>query len=1159
MLIIKRLTLILEYDNITHNKYKYVLSDFIKKKLNAILQNTLNVNIHFQIQKETIIDKIEINLGTLEINNDFINNFKLQLSHQFKSILAQKINFNEDVLQQCYDKVTTFLCHGIIENNNTVGNIQDYYSYLINSKHNIYNYSVKDFIFTCLSTVTAKERFILNFDDTIIEKTIMLLFKNEYVLCVNMLKQLYETLNSISIEKNNIDVAYILAKYHQNDKIIIDDKVEISPGIEENIMFTKNNLDIKTFTTNTTAEQYKIKNLIANKNLLHSVYLFLLEYYEQFGGIGDKNTFLQKIIPTFTHHTQTKNKILSLKENNVYDKIIFTNNNYIIDVDTENDNINNRKDDNINNRKDDNSKCSLDCKESISNIISNNYTVDDFIMFFSYLNIVAKDISYDGYTFYKNTSLNQTEVFFYTSLRSLSSQLQNNKIQCNGKNIANIIDKINACFDYIFTNLKFKTTFTDLSQENLTSVLNNFCTIIEDHYPILKDYNNIRIYEYNNNLIYNITQYNVHKFNSINDNMSTDTLLTLLNNCTDMTLLFFFIHCINNYTSNDIYNMIQKNIIAQIENNIDILPFQTNTLQQLQHQKLQYNDINNYLIIKIYDVCYLLYLAKEYESHNDKNVILQKCFMLYLDNKRNVMQDNDIIKIINTDKDIQATFTKILITLFLQNSTQKEYIALLEKEELNIEIDMIMNTLYHFNAEQIILFLENVLQYKKTLHEKIYNYVITHNNKNIIPFFNNIINFDSKNNNINNINNNNNDSDINTINNNYSDINTIKNILIFDFLFSSTQHKYKSNIIQYKMHNANPYKINDLDTTKNLYPALIDILYLDKKYFNGYLKNIFLKHFCTNVAEYDDIVMYDNIYHNKNVALKFYVRYLMLLYDNIFQQRLNTDDYDMIISKLKVLEDSIFVSYNLYNSNNKIPSIFTGQNTIGKPILQNADIEQQYVDDDTRIENYELIKKVYILNGGLIFLSPFFKDLFSRLGFLHNETGLFKSFLTQSNAIHTLQYIINKKYSNPEWRMILNKILCGIDYNTNIYSSYVFNEDIKIKKKEILNLKKQCKDIIVTSINTWKELEVLKSFKEFKNGVNVTNFTKYFLERDAMLYIFKVHYKNKTLYKYIMDIASRCYDEDIKTIPWDIHNIFFPWGQNILQVNNIIFIYKKSI
>ena len=721
MLIIKRLTLILEYDNITHNKYKYVLSDFIKKKLNAILQNTLNVNIHFQIQKETIIDKIEINLGTLEINNDFINNFKLQLSHQFKSILAQKINFNEDVLQQCYDKVTTFLCHGIIENNNTVGNIQDYYSYLINSKHNIYNYSVKDFIFTCLSTVTAKERFILNFDDTIIEKTIMLLFKNEYVLCVNMLKQLYETLNSISIEKNNIDVAYILAKYHQNDKIIIDDKVEISPGIEENIMFTKNNLDIKTFTTNTTAEQYKIKNLIANKNLLHSVYLFLLEYYEQFGGIGDKNTFLQKIIPTFTHHTQTKNKILSLKENNVYDKIIFTNNNYIIDVDTENDNINNRKDDNINNRKDDNSKCSLDCKESISNIISNNYTVDDFIMFFSYLNIVAKDISYDGYTFYKNTSLNQTEVFFYTSLRSLSSQLQNNKIQCNGKNIANIIDKINACFDYIFTNLKFKTTFTDLSQENLTSVLNNFCTIIEDHYPILKDYNNIRIYEYNNNLIYNITQYNVHKFNSINDNMSTDTLLTLLNNCTDMTLLFFFIHCINNYTSNDIYNMIQKNIIAQIENNIDILPFQTNTLQQLQHQKLQYNDINNYLIIKIYDVCYLLYLAKEYESHNDKNVILQKCFMLYLDNKRNVMQDNDIIKIINTDKDIQATFTKILITLFLQNSTQKEYIALLEKEELNIEIDMIMNTLYHFNAEQIILFLENVLQYKKTLHEKITN------------------------------------------------------------------------------------------------------------------------------------------------------------------------------------------------------------------------------------------------------------------------------------------------------------------------------------------------------------------------------------------------------------------------------------------------------
>jgi len=1248
---IKRLTLVLECDNITHNTHKNVLSEFIKNKLNHILQNTLNINIQLSQTKEIIVDKVEINLGTLELNNDFIDNFKIQLQHHFQDIITEKINFDyyyneEYVLRQCYDKVTEFLCHGIIENNDTIADIQNYYSYLLTSKQDIYNYSIKDFIITILSNVSSRERFILHFDNSIIEKTIMLLFKNEYIVCVNMLKQLCETLKSIHTEKNNISAEDILEHYYKNNDVITDTKEEIQYLGIKKVKNNNNNLELQHATTKTykpktrnIATDKTISHLIHNKHLLRNVYLFLLEYYEQFGGIGDENIFLKKMIYFFTRHEKTNNKTLLLLDNSVNDKITSPDNNEITFPDSDkitspdNDKITSPDNDEItfhDNDKitfPDNDKITfpdndntttleiekynqnddiLNSKKgdgAIINTICQDLTIDDFRMLFSYLYLVAKDTTSGSYNIDKNVGITPQGILLYISLRNLASQLQNTKIQYNEKDIDNVIDKINSCLHYLFTDIKIKTiTITSAnSQEDLSVILHNICSYLEDKYPMLKDYNSATLRDYNSNSLEKIPKHNIPNSNSHEDNTHIDDNilkypLSSLYNFTDVKLLFFFIHCVNNYESKDIYDIIKDNIISQIGKDIYTSQIKTYTSLFSQHDitqtkplqptspilqqsqllqskttMLQHNNISDDVIIKFYSACYLLSLAKEYEYKKDKDVILEKGVMLYCNDKRNLMQDTVIAKIISTDKDLQATFTEIILKLlFHQNSKQEEYILLLEKEDFNIGVDMIIDTLHHCNAEQIISFLQNANKCLKTrLYEKIYNYAVEHGNKNITSFFDNIFKMINDNNNVHNT------SERNI------DINMIKNIVTFYFLCSDAQYRYSHKPMFYQMQdNITMQPHLSHDTTKHIYSTLIDILCLDKKYFNGYIKNIFLQHFCINAPSYNNIIIDDNIYNNKNVALNFYVRYLLVLCDHISQNTIEKASYEMITSKLKLLEDNIFRLYNLYRANNKITSIHPHQNTIDDIIQQNiiCDVTKQNIignvtqqnidqeskskiyddDDDTEIESYELIKKTYILNGGLVFLSPFFNVLFSKLGFLHPETGLFKSFLFQSNAVHTLQYIINKRYSNPEWRLLLNKILCGMDYNANIYSSFVFNEDTKIQKQEMLKLKQQCKEVILTCIDTWKELEVLKSYKEFKNGVNVTNFTKYFLARDAMLHVFKVHYKRKTLYKYVIDISSRCYDEDIKTMPWDISTLFFPWSQNVIKVHNVIIHYEKK-
>ena len=192
------------------------------------------------------------------------------------------------------------------------------------------------------------------------------------------------------------------------------------------------------------------------------------------------------------------------------------------------------------------------------------------------------------------------------------------------------------------------------------------------------------------------------------------------------------------------------------------------------------------------------------------------------------------------------------------------------------------------------------------------------------------------------------------------------------------------------------------------------------------------------------------------------------------------------------------------------------------------------------------------------FLYPFFVKYLSELSLWDNEKHKFVDEYSKNNAIHSLQYIINSKTDNVEWRVILNKLLCGCEYNENIYSGYIFDDDKEKRKQQILKLKKLSVEIIRTCIKQWEELQKLKKFKGFTRGVTVKNFKEYFLNRAAIIKVYRMTNDKDSFFSYLIELSTKIYDEEIATIPWVIDKIQLPWMGKPIYVTNLIIKYKKE-
>ena len=248
--------------------------------------------------------------------------------------------------------------------------------------------------------------------------------------------------------------------------------------------------------------------------------------------------------------------------------------------------------------------------------------------------------------------------------------------------------------------------------------------------------------------------------------------------------------------------------------------------------------------------------------------------------------------------------------------------------------------------------------------------------------------------------------------------------------------------------------------------------------------------------------------------------------------------------------------------------------------------------------------KIYVQNGGLIFLWPFLEELFKARGLL--QEGAFINETTLSNAIHTMEYMVTGRLYTPEVVLALNKLLCGLAHDEVVSSRYILRKEdtskgkveegrpgastaaalqeaeekdnvvatktdasqeqatdeqrpiaekqwlekgstAKTEKKlpkEIIELQKACTQAIERVMEQWESLEELKDFKEYEAGLTVQEFRSYILRRPGILR--KLKEGNKHYWH--LSLAIKTYDTKELKPPWRIERVNLPWMKEQLVV-----------
>jgi hypothetical protein len=92
--------------------------------------------------------------------------------------------------------------------------------------------------------------------------------------------------------------------------------------------------------------------------------------------------------------------------------------------------------------------------------------------------------------------------------------------------------------------------------------------------------------------------------------------------------------------------------------------------------------------------------------------------------------------------------------------------------------------------------------------------------------------------------------------------------------------------------------------------------------------------------------------------------------------------------------------------------------------LRNEILGEKVLRYDRRAKLLLVEPEVYIENAGLILLHPFLFELTEELNCLEND--VFRSKMTQFRAIHSFQYLCTGAVNEPEYALVLNKLLCGM-------------------------------------------------------------------------------------------------------------------------------------
>ena len=92
--------------------------------------------------------------------------------------------------------------------------------------------------------------------------------------------------------------------------------------------------------------------------------------------------------------------------------------------------------------------------------------------------------------------------------------------------------------------------------------------------------------------------------------------------------------------------------------------------------------------------------------------------------------------------------------------------------------------------------------------------------------------------------------------------------------------------------------------------------------------------------------------------------------------------------------------------------------------------------------------KMYVRNGGIVFLWPFLGQLFEEQELTKEHKFIDR--IAVNNAVHVIQYLVTGQLNTSGWRLVLNKLFCGMAYDDVVATEYRPQKEEELPSKELV-------------------------------------------------------------------------------------------------------------
>jgi hypothetical protein len=163
-----------------------------------------------------------------------------------------------------------------------------------------------------------------------------------------------------------------------------------------------------------------------------------------------------------------------------------------------------------------------------------------------------------------------------------------------------------------------------------------------------------------------------------------------------------------------------------------------------------------------------------------------------------------------------------------------------------------------------------------------------------------------------------------------------------------------------------------------------------------------------------------------------------------------------------------------------------------------------------------IAEKMAVKQAGIILLAPFFKPFFTKLQLLESEQWVNRE--AQVKAVYLLKYLADGGQQYPEYKLILEKLLCGMTIHEPLEAAPVLLQNETNEADELLQ-------------------SVLEHWKQLKN-TSANGLRESFFKRDGII--------SPKENNWLLQVERKTVDVLLDGIPWGYSTVTLPWNEYII-------------